>query len=283
MANPSADDLLRATALAPGEARILLAHALGWRRTDLITRGDAVLPAARVDLFAALERRRLAGEPIAYLVGAREFYGLDLSVNPDVLIPRPETELLVDLTLDALAGCEAPHVLDLGTGSGAIALAVAHARPDATVTAVDRSPAALSVAAGNAARVLRQARPGGPLRLLASDWYAALDPATARFDLIVANPPYIAAADPHLRTGDLRFEPATALTDGADGLAALRVIVAGAPRYLREAGNLLLEHGFDQGLAVRALLTGAGFQDVRTARDLAGHERVGRATWRGPH
>jgi release factor glutamine methyltransferase len=269
----TADALLRATPLPALEARVLLMHVLGWRRTELITRGDAPLDAARVATYRALEARRVQGEPIAQLVGAREFYGLDFAVTPDVLIPRPETELLVETALAGLEGIAQPRVLDLGTGSGAIAVALASVRPDARVWAVDRSHAALEVAARNAAKLLDAKRPGGPLSFVAGSWYDTLDPAL-RFEAIVSNPPYIASGDPHLEQGDLRFEPRGALTDEADGLTALRAIVAGAPARLTPGGVLWMEHGYDQAAAVRALLTEGGFEDVRSECDLAGIERI---------
>lgn len=261
--------LLQDSALPPLEARILLGHALGWTRSQLITRDRDALPADAVAAFRQLEARRLSGEPIAYLTGQREFYGLSLIVTPDVLIPRPETELLVELALERCRELrtDAPRVLDLGTGSGAIALAIAHACPSAQVTAIDRSGAALAVARANAQRL------GLALTLLESDWYGALTGQPA-FDVIVANPPYIRAGDPHLSAGDLPHEPAQALTDGRDGLSALRTIVNEAPGHLAEAGWLLCEHGYDQAEAVRDLLRQAGFGEVFSARDLAGIERV---------
>ncbi|HTH62330.1 MAG TPA: peptide chain release factor N(5)-glutamine methyltransferase [Paraburkholderia sp.] len=265
--------LLRASPLPALEARMLLTHVLGWRRTELITRGDEPLDAPSVARFRALEARRVHGEPVAQLVGSREFFGLDFDVTPDVLIPRPETELLVETALEALEHIAQPRVLDLGTGSGAIAVAIASARPDARVWAVDRSADALAIAARNAARLLDPARPGGALAFIEGSWYDALDPAL-RFDAIVSNPPYIANGDPHLAAGDLRFEPRGALTDDADGLTALRAIVAGAPDWLVAGGVLWMEHGYDQAEAVRALLTARGFDDVRSARDLAGIERI---------
>jgi release factor glutamine methyltransferase len=269
----TADALLRASPLPALEARVLLMHVLGWRRTELITRGDTPLEAARVEAFRTLEGRRVKGEPIAQLVGAREFYGLDFDVTPDVLIPRPDTELLVETALAALEGIARPRVLDLGTGSGAIAVALASARPDARIWAVDRSPAALEVAARNAAKLLDAQRPGGALVFVAGSWYDTLDPAL-RFEAIVSNPPYIASRDPHLEQGDLRFEPRGALTDEADGLTALRAIVAGASARLMPGGVLWMEHGYDQSAAVRALLIEGGFEDVRSERDLAGIERI---------
>jgi len=271
--------LLRASALPPLEARILLGHVLGWRRTELITRSDEPLDAALVARYQALETRRLAGEPVAQLVGTREFFGLDFEVTPDVLIPRPETELLVETALAALEGMTRPRVLDLGTGTGAIAIAIASVRPDAQVWAVDRSAEALAVATRNAVRLLDQGRHGGPLQFARSDWYDALDP-TLRFDVIVSNPPYIASGDPHLSEGDLRFEPRGALTDEADGLSAIHAIIAGAPsRFAELSGVLWLEHGYDQATAVRALLDEAGFAAVRSARDLAGIERISGGRW----
>jgi release factor glutamine methyltransferase len=213
--------------------------------------------------------RRIRGEPIAYITGQREFYGLSFQVTPDVLIPRPETELLVDLTLERLL--PTGSVLDLGTGSGAIAVAIAHACPEAKVTALDVSPAALAVAHGNAVRIL--ADRAVQLCLLSGDWYAPLAEHD-RFDVIVANPPYIAAADAHLAQGDLRFEPSGALTDRADGLSALRTIIDGAPSHLHPGGWLLLEHGYDQAEKVRNLLKNKGFIQVQSWCDLAGIERV---------
>jgi release factor glutamine methyltransferase len=265
--------LLRASPLPALEARILLGHTLGWRRTELITRADDSLDAAKVDAYRALEARRNAGEPVAQLIGSREFFGLDFEVTPDVLIPRPETELLVETALAALEDRSRPRVLDLGTGTGAIAVAIASMRPDARVWALDRSVEALSVATRNAAKLLDPKRPAGPLQLLHSDWFDALDPALT-FDVIVSNPPYIASGDPHLSQGDLRFEPRGALTDEADGLSAIRTIVAGSLARLEPHGVLWIEHGYDQAEAVRALLAAQGFTAVRSERDLAGIERI---------
>ncbi|WP_296663196.1 peptide chain release factor N(5)-glutamine methyltransferase [Paraburkholderia sp.] len=269
----TADALLRASPLPALEARVLLMHVLGWRRTELITRGDETLDNAQVLAYRALEARRAHGEPVAQLVGRREFYGLDFDVTPDVLIPRPETELLVETALAALDGLTAPRVLDLGTGSGAIAVAIASARPDTRIWTVDRSAAALAVAKRNAQRLLDAKRPGGELVFVAGSWYDTLDP-SLRFEVIVSNPPYIASGDPHLEEGDLRFEPRGALTDEADGLTALRAIVAGAPARLTPGGVLWVEHGYDQAAAVRALLPAQGFADARSHRDLAGIERI---------
>lgn len=265
--------LLRASPLPILEARILLAHVLGWRTTQLITRSDEPLGAEVIERYRALEARRTAGEPVAQLVGAREFFGLDFEVTPHVLIPRPETELLVETALKALENLSRPRVLDLGTGTGAIAVAIASTRPDAQVWALDRSPEALAVATRNATRLLDAERPGGSLVLTRSDWYDSLD-AALRFHVIVSNPPYIASGDPHLAQGDLRFEPRSALTDEADGLSAIRSIIADAPTRLAANGVLWIEHGYDQAEAVRELLTARGFTQVRSERDLAGIERI---------
>lgn len=269
--------LLRASPLPALEARILLAHTLGWRRTELITRDDEPLGEPEVAAFHALETRRAAGEPIAQLIGSREFYGLEFEVTPDVLVPRPETELLVETALAAIEGVGAPRVLDLGTGSGAIAIAMASARPDARVWALDRSERALAVAARNAAKLLDPQRAGGTLTLLQSDWYAALNAALS-FDAIVSNPPYIAAGDPHLATGDLRFEPRGALTDEADGLSAIRLIVARAREFIAPEGELWVEHGYDQAAAVRTIFVENGFAAVCSRADLAGIERISGGT-----
>lgn len=273
MPDTTADELLRASPLDAVDARVLLAYALGWTRTQLITRGDAPLEPAAIARYRALEARRAAGEPVAQLVGMREFFGRPFDVTPDVLIPRPETELLVEAALDAIDGRPHPAVLDLGTGSGAIAVSIAAERPDARVWALDRSPAALDVAQRNADNLLDARRPGGPLHWLQSDWYEALDPVLA-FDAIVSNPPYIAQHDPHLAEGDLRFEPRGALTDDADGLSAIRTIVAGAGAYLKPGGTLWIEHGYDQAEAVRALLAARGFVAIESLADLAAIERT---------
>jgi release factor glutamine methyltransferase len=252
--------------LDPLENRILLCEATGLSRVQLITQGDRPLTAYEAQRLDALVARRLRGEPIAYIVGRREFFGLDFQVGPAVLIPRPDTELIVELALERLPQGPA-RLLDMGTGSGAIAVAVAHTRPDADVTALDVSPDALAVAQANAAAN------GARVRFLESSWFDALAAAEA-FDVIASNPPYIAAGDEHLSQGDLRFEPVGALTDHADGLSALRIIVTGGPRHLVPGGWLLLEHGYDQAAAVRALLLDAGYTDVQSWQDLAGIERV---------
>jgi release factor glutamine methyltransferase len=246
------------------ENRILLCHALHLTRVGLITQSERAITEQEAAELTALVARRQHGEPIAYIVGRREFFGLDFAVNDAVLIPRPDTELIVELALERLP--PQGRVLDMGTGSGAIAVALAHTRADAHVTALDVSAAALDVARANAASN------GATVRFLESDWFAAL--AGERFDLIVSNPPYIAAGDAHLSQGDLRFEPAGALTDHADGLSALKNIITGAATHLNPTAWLLLEHGYDQAAAVRDLLTEAGYSDVQSWRDLAGIERT---------
>lgn len=251
----------------PGDAEWLLAHVLGQSRGWLYAHGDDELDAAEEARFAGLLARRIAGEPVAYLVGRRGFWCFDLKVTPATLIPRPETELLVELALERLPTGRALNIADLGTGSGAIALALAHERPDAQVIATDASAAALEVAEGNA-RALGLANIG----FLRGDWLAPLK--GRAFDLIASNPPYIAAADAHLAQGDLRFEPPAALASGVDGLDAIRVIVRDAPAHLVPGGWLLLEHGWNQGEAVRELLARAGLIDVDTARDLEDRDRV---------
>lgn len=247
------------------EARLLLQHVLGVSHAELAARPERTLSAEDSAGFAELVRRRLAGEPVAYLLGEAEFYSLELRVTPDVLIPRPETELLVDVGLEKMRGRPC-RILDLGTGSGCVAVALATHLPQAQVTAVDVSPAALAVALGNAARH------GAALRLVQGDWFAALD--GERFDLIVSNPPYIAERDAHLAQGDLRFEPRHALASGPDGLDAIRRIVAGAPGHLLPGGWLFFEHGYDQAAAVEALLNQAGFSQIQHHDDLAGIARV---------
>jgi release factor glutamine methyltransferase len=247
------------------EARLLLQHVLGASHAELATHPERRLSAEEAARFAALAMRRAAGEPVAYLLGEAEFYSLDFRVTPDVLIPRPETELLVDIALEKMADC-ACRILDLGTGSGCLAVTLARHLPQAQVTAVDVSPAALAVARRNAERH------GVALRLVQSDWFAALD--DERYDLIVSNPPYIAAGDAHLAQGDLRFEPPQALASGIDGLDALRRIVAAAPRYLEAGGWFFFEHGYDQAAAAAQLLAQAGFTHIAQRADLAGILRV---------
>lgn len=268
--------------IPPAEARLLLCHVLDCSPAWLEAHRDDILTDAVAAAMSALAGRRVAGEPVAYLLGRREFYGRDFRVTPDVLIPRPETELLVDVAKEkvgvggtALSGSAdnvvTTSILDLGTGSGCIAITLALELPQAQVTAVDVSPAALAVARNNAQRL--DAR----VCFLESDWCAALPP--RRFDLIVANPPYVAAGDPHLDEGDLRHEPLNALTDHADGLAAIRHIVAAAPDWLNPGGWLLFEHGYDQAASAYSLLQSAGSISIEQHRDLAGTLRVTGGRW----
>ncbi len=248
------------------DARLLLERASGCTHADLLARPETPLPAPAAAQFLDWVERRANGEPLAYIVGEAEFRGRLFQVSPAVLVPRPETELLVELALARLSGKAPARVLDLGTGSGIVAVSLALECPTAEVVAVDLSPAALTVARNNAGRL------GAAVRYVDSDWYAAL--AGERFDLIVANPPYIAADDPHLSGDGLPCEPQMALTDGGDGLNCIRVIVAGAAAHLTAGGWLLFEHGYDQGAASRNLLAAAGFQEPFTQPDLAGNDRV---------
>lgn len=248
------------------DAEVLLAHALGTARSHLYAWPERELDAAAAQRAEALIGRRAEGVPVAYLTGRQEFWSLPLEVNEATLIPRPETELLVELALARLPAAAPCTVLDLGTGTGAIALAIASERPQTTVTAVDVSSEALAVARRNSTRL------GLAVELLQGDWYAPVG--DRRFHLIAANPPYIGADEPEPAQGDLRFEPRLALIAEDDGLAALRHIAAQAPLHLESGGWLLVEHGYRQGAACRALFATAGLHDVATARDLQGHERV---------
>jgi release factor glutamine methyltransferase len=258
------------------DARVLLCHVLRRDAAYLITHPQAPLTPEERSAFVTLVERRAGGEPVAYLTESREFFGHRFRVSPAVLIPRPETELVVELALERLPAARAARVLDLGTGSGCIAISIALARPRATVQAADRSPEAIGIARENAG-----ALGAANVRFLVSDWFSAL--AHARFDVIVANPPYVAAGDAHLEQDDLRFEPRLALEAGVDGLDALRCVVATAPTHLAPAGWLFVEHGYAHAESVRALLRAAGFDGVFSATDLAGIERVtgGRLTPRG--
>ena len=257
------------------EARMFLREVTGCSAAQVAAYPERALSAEQAARYAGLLERRAAGEPVAYLLGEREFYGRSFRVSPAVLIPRPETELIVDLVKARVAPGTAPAVLDLGTGSGALAVTLALEIPAARVTAVDLSPAALEVARGNAAAL------GAQLRFIESDWFAAVG--MAQFDFIVSNPPYIVDDDPHLAEGDVRFEPRSALASGRSGLDDLTRIAAAAPALLAPGGWLLMEHGYDQAEAVSALLGAAGFAAVESARDLAGIERVslGRYPLRG--
>lgn len=267
MSTPTVGQALAQSGLAPLDAQVLLAHVVRRARSWLVAHRDDALRNEEAIAFFALARRRRNGEPVAYLVGRREFWGLSLQVNPAVLVPRPETETLVQLALEWLPADRPVRVLDLGTGSGAIALAIARERPHAQVIAVDSSPGALAVARANAGALgLRN------VTLLESDWFASVD--DEPFDLVASNPPYVAANDPHLATDDVRFEPLAALVAGADGLDALRAIVLASLPRLVPGGALLLEHGYDQAAAVRLLLEDAGYDEVTARRDLAGISRI---------
>jgi release factor glutamine methyltransferase len=246
---------------------VLLGYLLGRDAAYLIAHSDDPLTSEQHASYRKLVARRAAGEPVAYLTGEREFFGHRFRVSPAVLIPRPETEGLVEWALEHVAADRAVDVLDLGTGSGCIAISIALARPRARVHGVDRAPQALALARENAATL-----GASNVRLSSSDWFSAL--AGETFDTIVANPPYVATGDPHLTEGDLRFEPGCALSAGVDGLDAIRQIVAEAPAHLAADGWMLVEHGFDQADAVRGLMQAAGFTAISSAKDLAGIERV---------
>ena len=264
--------LLKLSLIDPLEAQVLLAHALKCTRVQLVIRSKDELSPQQVTDVSALFMRRMQGEPIAYLTGEREFHGLRFEITPDVLIPRHETELLVELGMAKLP--KGGSILDLGTGSGAIAVSLVHARRDAQVTASDISPDALSLARRNAAAH------AVALQFVQSNWFEQIE---GKFDLVISNPPYIAASDPHLMQGDLRFEPRAALTDEANGMMHISTIVDGAVRHLKPGGWLLLEHGYDQSAAVRALLQKSGWQQVQSWKDLAGIERVSGAVLEGNH
>jgi release factor glutamine methyltransferase len=253
------------------DAEILMGHVLGVDRTWLYTWGDSEVPLFERARFEALVAARAAGRPVAHLTGEREFWGLVLATSPSTLIPRPDTETLVEAALERASG-ECGRLLDLGTGTGAIALAFASERPAWRVLGLDRHPEAVALARDNAERlgiVNAEFREG--------DWFAGL--AGEAFDLVVANPPYIAANDPHLVRGDVRFEPRTALVAGEEGLADLHHLVREGGRHLVPYGWLLLEHGHTQAAVVRQALQEAGYQAVTTVRDLAGHERVSLGRW----
>lgn len=265
------------------DAQWLLCHVLAQTPSWLMAHGDAPLAAGNTYSYEELVARRVLGEPLAYLVGEKEFYGLTLHVNPDVLVPRPDTETLVDWALSLIPEsqpshqAEPLHVLDLGTGSGAIALAIQQHRPWVLVTASDASEAALQTAMDNAQRLQL------PVRFVHGHWLAPWTKGTTteRFDIIASNPPYIADADPHLAT--LGHEPLSALTAGPDGLSDLQTLVAQAPHHLNAGGWLLLEHGYNQHLAVQTLLKEAGFTHINTQTDLAGQPRCTGGQWQPDH
>ena len=262
---------LRLSPLPILESRMLMQRVTGFSRVQLLTRDTELLNPEQLIEWNGLLQRRIQGEPMAYILGEREFYGRVFQINEHVLIPRPDTEILIDTVLQQYQKQQSQtiNVLDLGTGSGAIAVTLAAESPNWQVTAVDISTQALAVAQKNA----KKHAPNNT-QLVQSDWFAALDANRDRFDLIVSNPPYIPVDDHHLQQGDLRFEPRGALSDEADGLQHYRTIIAQVPQFLRVGGRIYLEHGFDQGAAIRELLHQSHFTDIQTVRDLAGHERV---------
>lgn len=275
---PTIYNILQATALDKVDAKVLLAHLidkhLGWPKSSLISRDRDSLPQALIDDWLDLEKKRLLGQPVAYLTGKKEFFNIELTVAPGVLIPRPETELLVELVIDFLDlanGCQisTPKVLDLGTGSGAIGLAIAKNIPRALVTCVDISTDALAIAKRNAESLDLKT-----VQFHQGSWF---DGVTDKFDVIVSNPPYIPAGDEHLSMGDLRFEPSSALTDDQDGLNAYRQIFQQAPSHLNAGGLILVEHGYDQSEGVCQLLTDCKFVDIKAHLDLAGIKRAASA------
>lgn len=269
--------LLSNSSLPPNEARILMAHVIDrfyqLPRSALLSRDDMTLSAKALEDWKSLESKRIQGEPIAYLVGKKGFHNIELQVAPGVLIPRPETELLVEIGLREIRMIEdqgkKANVLDLGTGSGAIALAIAHEIQNVVVTATDQSKEALAIARSNANNLGLASR----VQFVCGSWYQALE-RDSLFDVILSNPPYIANQDPHLSQGDLLFEPIDALTDHANGLTCLEIIIKNAPVHLNPNGLIALEHGFDQSGAVVELMSKAGFRDIQTHQDLAGHNRV---------
>ncbi|MBR7800864.1 peptide chain release factor N(5)-glutamine methyltransferase [Undibacterium fentianense] len=269
----SVADCQRKSPLDGLEARILLSHVSGLSRIQLITQSTSLLNPTQIEALNQLTAKRVAGEPLAYLVGEREFFGLNFHVTPAVLIPRPDTELLVELALQFTP--EHGSLIDMGTGSGAIAISIASERPDLHICASDLSPAALEIATMNAARLLTPAR----ISFYQSDWFQQLP--AIRFHTIVSNPPYIVKDDHHLSQGDLRFEPINALTDHADGLSAYRTIIGNAKEFLLNDGMLLMEHGYDQSESVQALLASACFQEIQSWPDLAGILRVTGGRWKG--
>ena len=266
--------LLSSSLLPASEARVLMAHVLEKHyqlpRSALLSRDEMELSSEAILQWQALQSKRLTGEPIAYLLGKKGFHNIELFVAPGVLIPRPETELLVDIGLQEIERLHRPTtVLDLGTGSGAIALAIANAAPDALVSATEQSSEALGIAKKNTQLLKLETR----VQLMQGSWYGALSN-DARFDIILSNPPYISNLDPHLSQGDLRFEPISALTDHASGLTCLEAIINGAKDHLNPNGLIAVEHGFDQSDAVVDLMKSAGLNDIQTHLDLAGHHRV---------
>ena len=273
-ANLSLRALLRDTALASADAKVLMAYVLEKHyqlpRSALLSRDELELNDNALEDWKKLESKRLQGEPVAYLIGKRGFHNIELYVAPGVLIPRPETELLVEIGLQEIKRLNTPaNILDLGTGSGAIALAIASDASQAIVTATDQSTEALEIAKANA----KQLKIADRVQFLQGSWYEALE-AGASFDVILSNPPYIASQDAHLNQGDLRFEPLSALTDHGTGLSCLESIISGARLHLNPNGLIAVEHGFDQSEAVVSLMKLAGLHDIQTHVDLGGHYRV---------
>ena len=273
-ANLSLRALLRGSALASADAKVLMAYVLEKHyqlpRSALLSRDELELNDIALEDWKKLESKRLQGEPVAYLIGKRGFHNIELCVAPGVLIPRPETELLVEIGLQEIKRLNTPvSILDLGTGSGAIALAIASDASQAIVTATDQSTEALEIAKANA----KQLKIADRVQFLQGSWYEALE-AGASFDVILSNPPYIASQDSHLNQGDLRFEPLSALTDHGTGLSCLESIISGARLHLNPNGLIAVEHGFDQSEAVVSLMKLAGLRDIQTHVDLGGHYRV---------
>ena len=265
---------LRDTSPTPrADVEALALHAFGLSRAALITSTHTIPPAAEMSAFRAMIDRRHTGEPVAYITGHREFWSLDLLVSPATLIPRPETELLVEQALVHIPTDVPSTVFDLGTGSGAVAFAIAHERRQARVIGTDRSHDALAIANANAGRLDL-----ANVEFCLGDWFPPL--AGIRADVIVSNPPYVRAGDPHVTTGDLRYEPRMALMAGQDGLAALRQLIAAAPGYLRPGGWLLLEHGTDQADDVAKVMHEYGFTEQACKQDLQGHARISLARYR---
>ena len=273
-ANLSLRALLRGSALASADAKVLMAYVLEKHyqlpRSALLSRDELELNDIALEDWKKLESKRLQGEPVAYLIGKRGFHNIELCVAPGVLIPRPETELLVEIGLQEIKRLNTlVSILDLGTGSGAIALAIASDASQAIVTATDQSTEALEIAKANA----KQLKIADRVQFLQGSWYEALE-AGASFDVILSNPPYIASQDSHLNQGDLRFEPLSALTDHGTGLNCLESIISGAQLHLNPNGLIAVEHGFDQSEAVISLMKLAGLRDIQTHVDLGGHYRV---------
>lgn len=274
---PNISELLQTTTLDKVDAKVLLADLinkhLGWPKSSLISRDRDSLPQALLDDWYELEKKRLLGHPVAYLIGKKEFFNIELSVAPGVLIPRPETELLVELVIDFLDSADhqitAPKIVDLGTGSGAIGLALAKNIPGSQITCVDISPEALAIAQKNTTLLGLNT-----VQFHQGNW---LDGLTDQFDVIVSNPPYIPAGDEHLSMGDLRFEPSSALTDHDDGLSAYRYIFQQAPAYLKKDGLIVVEHGYDQSEAICQLLSNGQYVDIKAHLDLAGIKRAASA------